>query len=215
MNSIKKQRKGRHYNKNLTKEQKSLIIGQLGKKIKKISEIAKEYNLPKSTVFSYSKSKEPIYSQFLSAVLQSAQGWVDRMFETLNSFRSELPVKKYITTYLRNEKFFENSSNNPLFSLFPKSKLNSKKQRIYQKVIKEILEIFKRKNVVKDGEMSEQYYEKDYFNESSIFEEAVFISCQEEIQYNLQTQCQNNTQIVEQVEPFKAFDYDSQSQYFY
>ncbi|CAK66588.1 unnamed protein product (macronuclear) [Paramecium tetraurelia] len=215
MNSIKKQRKGSQYNKNLTKEEKSVIMSQLNKKSKKISEIAKEYNLPRSTVFSYSKSKEPIYSQFLSAVLTRAQEWVDKNFEILNSLKNELQVKKYITNYLQNERVFENSSVNPLHHLIPQTKLESKKQRIFQKVVKEILEIFKNKNVVKKDESKEQYYEKDYFNEQNIFEESIFISSQEEFHQNIQTQCQDKTEVVEQYEPFKAFDYDSQSQYFY
>ncbi|CAD8140960.1 unnamed protein product [Paramecium pentaurelia] len=214
MNSIKKSRKGQQYKKKINKEQRDLIKQLLIEKIKNPSEIAKEYNIPRSTINSYKKSKRPMYDPLKNAILKRAEKWVDMNFDTLNNYKSIPQVKKQINSYFNKECFFSNSEMNPLFYLIPKSKQNSKKQRIHQKVLQEVFTYFQTKKLLNNNQTNEQYFAIGTVIEVEIYEAYIQNCGQEEPYQNIQNLYPNNTQVVQSDESFKVFNEDSFNYYY-
>lgn len=57
-------------------------------------------------------------------------------FQRLNNYKCVRLVRKDIKFYMETEEFLQYSDNNPFLRLIPKSKQNSKRVRLFKKILK-------------------------------------------------------------------------------
>ncbi|CAD8150092.1 unnamed protein product [Paramecium pentaurelia] len=139
---MKQNKRAAQYKKKPSQEQKQLIILQLILKIKTITELVMEYELSKSTIYSYLNAKGPMYQPLETAIQENMRKWLNMSFQRLNSYKCDRLVRKDIIFYLQMEEFFQNSDSNPFQSLIPISKMNSKRFRLFQKLLQFSLAYF-------------------------------------------------------------------------
>ncbi|CAK56198.1 unnamed protein product (macronuclear) [Paramecium tetraurelia] len=134
MKQIKQSKRAAKYLKKPSKELKNYIKVLLKLKIKRPSQLAREYGIPKSTIYSYLNAKGPMYQPLEDSIFQKLKKRLVMGFQTLSKYKSDRQVMKDITFYLQTEEFFQFTDSNPFSGLIPLSKQNSQRSRSFRRV---------------------------------------------------------------------------------
>ncbi|CAD8137965.1 unnamed protein product [Paramecium octaurelia] len=140
---MKQTKRAAKYQKKPSKELKNYIIVLLKLKIKRPSQIAREYGIPKSTVSSYVKAKGPMYKPLEDQIFYRLKRRLVMGFQTLSNYKCDRLVLKDIKFYLENEEFFQFTDTNPFLRLIPPTKQDSQRSRPFRRVLDLGLAYFK------------------------------------------------------------------------
>ncbi|CAD8055187.1 unnamed protein product [Paramecium sonneborni] len=207
MVGIQKEKNKRGNYRKVAPEDKEQIIFELINGFKSASELSRLYGIPISTIKSYLKSKELMYTPLVQSISDSLYQSVDMWFQNLNEMKDDKERKKLIRRYIVNEELFQYKDTNPFKNQIPPTKIFSKKSRIIQEVIDNAISYFndlQRQDLVYNTNQIEQ----DLYNT---------VQDQIEIEYVQQTQedqsQQNNEDQTQQNLTIQLFDESQVSQF--
>ncbi|CAD8055153.1 unnamed protein product [Paramecium sonneborni] len=142
MVGIQKEKNKRGNYKKPTPEDKEQIIFEYINGTSSASELSRRYGIPISTIKSYLKAKDRIYTALMQSVSDRLYFTVYMWFQTLNEMKDDKERKKLIRRYIVNEELFQYKDTNPFKNQIPPTKIFSKKSRIIQKVIDKAISHF-------------------------------------------------------------------------